>query len=124
MKATPMRCPDFEADVRLLLPEEGGLPKMFQGMRPDFHYDGADAAEGLWMIRPIFIDEVGEDIPDRQQIPQRAMAHFYIINQELRKTVHRQRLREGTRFQLQYGRRVIAQGRVTKLLRLHHDDEI
>jgi Elongation factor Tu C-terminal domain len=112
---------DFEAEVILLSPEEGGLREPRQGIRPDLHYDGADEVEGLWIIHPIFLDEVGRELPEYAKIPQLAKAHFYILNRGLCNTVHKQRLKEGTRFQLQEGHRIIAQGIVTEILGLHEE---
>jgi translation elongation factor EF-Tu-like GTPase len=117
----PVRAPDFEAEVRFLTADEGGRQSLaMQGYSPDIHYDD-DEAEGLWMVWPRFIDDSGQELPKGTVIPQVARAHFYIINDRLRRTVHRQRLREGVRFHICEGQRRVATCRVTKILSLHED---
>mgnify|MGYP001558373959 CR=1 FL=1 len=117
----PVRAPDFEAEVRFLTADEGGRqgPAM-QGYRPDIHYDD-DETDQLWMIWPRFIDDIGQELQKGAVIPSLARAHFYIINTELRSTVHRARLREGVRFHICEGQHRVAACRVTKILSLHED---
>ena len=115
----PVHAPDFEAEVRFLTADEGGRqgPAM-QGYRPDIHYDD-DETDGLYMVWPGFIDDSGQELPKGTVIPPVSRAHFYIINDELRRTVHRQRLREGVRFHICEGARRVASCRVIKILSLH-----
>jgi translation elongation factor EF-Tu-like GTPase len=117
----PTRPPDFEAEVRFLTVEEGGRKTAAsQGYRPDIHVDD-DHSDLLWMIWPRFLDENGAELPDGTEVPQVCRAHFYIVNPELRRTVHRQWLRDGARFHLSEGQRRTAACRVTKILSLNED---
>jgi translation elongation factor EF-Tu-like GTPase len=117
----PVRPPDFEAEVRFLGPEEGGRKgPPAQGYRPDLHFDDDETNE-LWMIWPRFLDPSGDELPDGALIPQCAKAQFYIVNDELRRSIHRKRIHEGLRFEICEGPRRVAFGRVTKILSLHED---
>ncbi len=123
-ESMPVRAPDFEAEVRFLTPEEGGRTgcngPVRQGYRCDIHMDD-DPTDLLWMIWPLFLDENGQELPKGTPIPQVSRAHFYIINDELRHTIHRQWLRVGTGFHLSEGAHRVAACRVTKILSLHED---
>jgi hypothetical protein len=115
--------PDFEAEVRILTPEAVGDKRpvvLFQGCRHDIHLDD-QPSEGNWMIWPRFIDDTGELLPGDVPIPAISKAHFYIINEELRRTVHREWLHVGTRFHIRAGGRPLAACRITKILGLHDD---
>jgi hypothetical protein len=118
------RAPDFEAEVRFLSPEDGGRTGRYgpvrQGYRCDVHWDD-DPSDLLWMIWPRFLDETGHELPKGTPVPRLSRAHFYIINDELRRTVHRQCIREGTRFHLSEGHHRVAACFVTKILSLHDD---
>ncbi len=118
----PSRAPDFEAEVRFLTPEEGGRSSPArQGLyRPDIHVDD-DPSDLLWMIWPRFLGESGDELPEGAVVPQICRAHFYIANPDLRRTVHRQWLREGAKFHLSEGHHRTAACSVTKILALHED---
>jgi translation elongation factor EF-Tu-like GTPase len=117
----PGRAADFEAEVRFLTPEEGGRKgPAVQGYRPDLHYDD-DETDELWMIWPRFLDASGQELPEGTLIPQCTKAQFYIVNDDLRRTIHRRRLREGVRFHIYEGPHRVASGLVTKILSLHED---
>jgi hypothetical protein len=73
------------------------------------------------MIWPHFLDESGEELPQGTVVSQISRAHFYIADPELRRTVHRQWLREGARFHLSEGHHRTAACSVTKILSLHED---
>jgi translation elongation factor EF-Tu-like GTPase len=119
-----LRPPDFEAEVVFLSPEEGGrsgqygLPR--QGYRPDIQYDD-DPRHQVWMVWPRFLDECGQELPQHTPIPRFSKANFYIADDELRRTVHRNRLREGSRFHICEGSRRVAACRVTKIVSLHEE---
>jgi hypothetical protein len=91
-----------------------------QGYRPDLYYDD-DQTDELCMIWSRFLDASGHELPDGALIPQVARAHFYIVNDDLKRTVHRKRLREGVRLHLCEGSNRVASGRVNKILSLHED---
>jgi hypothetical protein len=118
------RAPDFEAEVRFLTSEEGGRTGRYgpvrQGYRCDIHWDD-DSSDLLWMIWPLFLDVSGQELPKGAVIPPLSRAHFYIANDELKRTVHHQWLREGTLFHLSEGAHRVAACRVTKILSLHEE---
>lgn len=115
------RPPDFEAEVRFLTPEEGGRTGRYgpvkQGYRCDVHFDD-DQSDLLWMIWPAFLDESGQELPKGVVVLPLSRANFYIANDELRRTVHRQWIHEGTQFHLCEGAHRVAACRVTKILSL------
>ena len=114
----PNRPPDFEAEARFLTREEGGRTGEWgpprQGYRCDIHWDD-DASDLLWMIWPMFLDEHRQELPKGAEVPQVSRAHFYIINAELRDTVHQAWLRIGAGFHLCEGARRVAACRVTTI---------
>jgi hypothetical protein len=73
------------------------------------------------MVWPMFLDESGNELSKGQPVMQKGKANMYIINDELRKTVHRERIREGVCFHLVEGRKVVADGTVTRILGLFED---
>lgn len=119
-----VRAPDFEAEVRFLTFEEGGRRGEYgpvkQGYRCDVHLDN-DPSDSRWMIWPLFLDNNGQELPKGAPIPPVSKAHFYIINDELRRNFHRQWLCEGARFHLTEGARKVAACQVTKILNLHEE---
>jgi hypothetical protein len=117
----PARPPDFEAEVRFLSREEGGRDAPpIQGYRPDIHYDD-DLPDQLWMVWPRFIDDEGQELPDGTIVPRLTRARFFIVNDDLRATVHRNRLREGLRFSINEGPKRVAECRVTRVLSLNEN---
>jgi hypothetical protein len=116
------RAPDFEAEVRFLTPEQGGRTGRWgpprQGYRCDIHWDD-DPSDLLWTIWPMFLDEQGQELPKGAVVPEVSQAHLYIINAELRDTVHREWLREGSGFHLCEGVHRVAACRVTRIFTSH-----
>jgi translation elongation factor EF-Tu-like GTPase len=113
---------DFEAELRFLTSEEGGRQgPVYQGYRPDLRYDG-DVNE-LWMIWPVFIDDVGAVIVGDVPLRGKVHAQMYVVVDEMRKTIHRQRLAEGVKFFLHEGPHVVAEGVVTHIVGLHRERE-
>ncbi len=99
----------FKARITFLSPEEGGRKTPCkQNYRPDLRYEGEHGQ--VWMIHPIFLDERGEVLPDRALIPKEADALMWILDDELRKSMHQQRIKPGVRFFLNEGPRVVASG--------------
>lgn len=72
----------------------------------------------MWIVWPLefFTDE--GDVPEGQPAPQDAYARFWILDAELRETVHRPRLAPGIRLEIIEGRQVTASGVVTRLVSL------
>lgn len=67
------------------------------------------------MVHPCFLDDDGTRFPDGAPVPAKVKAHFRVLDEGLRATVHAGRLRVGVRFFLFKGRR-IADCTVTELL--------
>lgn len=114
---------DFEARLRFLSAEEGGRQTSWvaQGYRPDFSYE--DELDAAFMIWPIFLDEHGEPLTEGTRVltDKPVNARMVIINDELRATEHRQRIKEGVKFFVREGRRIVAEGVVTRILALFDD---
>jgi hypothetical protein len=65
----------------------------------------------------MFLDEHGQELPKGAEVPQVSRAHFYIINAELRDTVHQAWLGVGTGFHLCEGARRVAARRITTIFK-------
>lgn len=115
----PRRPPDFVATVDFLSPEIGGRKTQpRQGYRPDIRYDG-DTSDEAWMVWPRFLDVNGNELANGEEVPKHVRANFYIVNEQLRKDVHLNRLQVNVRFGLVEGQRYVASCVVTELLSLH-----
>lgn len=115
----PTRAADFEAEVRFISSVEGGRQgPAVQGYRPDIQYDDS---EDLWMVWPLFLDSNGDELSKGTVIPNVSNANFYIINDEFRRTVHRNKLHVNTDFHICEGIRKVAVCRVVKILSLYED---
>ncbi len=74
------------------------------------------------MIWPLFLNDEGFEIPKGQPVKQQMKANMYIIDDNLRKTVHAYKIREGIQFYLVEGRKIVAEGTVTQVLGLLEND--
>lgn len=111
---------DFEAEVHFVRTGRRATP--VNGYRADFKY-ADESGPGSWMIWPLqFFTEAG-NVPDGQQVPWDCFARFYILDRELRESVHRERIRTGVRFEIVEGWKVVANGTVTRLLSLSENGE-
>ena len=96
--------PDIEAEITFVPTEEGGRSSpVFSGYRPQFFYDGHD-----W--------DADQEYPDVESVlpGQTVRALLRFISPDS----HIGRLHPGTEFQVREGSRVVARGRVTKILHL------
>jgi translation elongation factor EF-Tu-like GTPase len=96
--------PDIEAEITFVRAEDGGRSTpAFSGYRPQFFYDGHD-----W--------DADQEFPDVQSaLPgQTVRALLRFLSPEM----HVGRLNVGMEFQVREGPRVVARGRVTKILDL------
>src|ERR1017187_712232 len=96
--------PDIEAEISFVPTEQGGRSKpAFSGYRPQFYYDGHD-----W--------DADQEYPDVESVlpgqTVRALLRF------LSPDAHVGRVAPGTKFEVREGARVVAHGRVTKILHL------
>ena len=118
MKRLPRVSDDFEAVIRIYTTAEGGrqLPP-FNGIRWDFAYADDPPAKELFMIHPDFYDEHGDSLPTDRPLPLSVElpARMVVLNDELRTTLHRSRIHEGTRFYCHEGAKRVAEGRVTRI---------
>ena len=114
---------DFEATIRIMRENEGGRHSPpFNGIRWDFAYEDDDITEtGIYMIYPDFFDDQGDSLPTDQPLPVDVIlpARMTILLDEMRQTVHRDRIHVGTRFYCHEGSKRVAVGEVTKLTGLH-----
>lgn len=112
---------DFDALIRIFRPDEGGRKSApFNGVRWDFNYAEEALSEGTYMIWPDFIDESGNSLPRDRPLPVDVWltARMFVVADEMRKEVHRSRVRAGTRFYCCEGKRV-AEGYVKSITGLH-----
>lgn len=114
---------DFEARLRFLTKEEGGRQTSFvvQGYRPDFSYE--DKVDELFMIWPVFVDEHGKPLEEDTEVftDKPVNARMVIINEELRVSLHRSRIKEGVKFFVREAQRIVAEGVVTRVAELNID---
>jgi translation elongation factor EF-Tu-like GTPase len=114
---------DFEANIRILKPEEGGrATPAFNGIRWDFQYI-EDAVDQLWMIHPDFVDIDQNSLPTDKvlSVGVELRARTVILNTEMRAKVHRERIRVGTNFFCKEGTKTVAVGEVTRITGLFDD---
>jgi hypothetical protein len=109
---------DFEAIIRILTSEEGGrLTPPFNGVRWDLSYAEDRPEDGLWMIWPDFFNLSNDSLPTDAPLPigVELRARMTVLVDEMRKSVHRERVQVGTSFYCHEGSRRVAVGRVTKI---------
>lgn len=108
--------PDFKARITFLTEELGGRrTPAKQGYRTDFLYE--DLRDG-YIIWPIFPKEDGTPFEDLAEIPMVVGAHMSILSNELRVSVHQQRIKIGLSFLVSEGSHVVARGEVVEILGL------
>jgi translation elongation factor EF-Tu-like GTPase len=101
--------PDIEAEITFVPTEQGGRKTLaFSGYRPQFYYDEHD-----WDAEHEYPDV--ESVAPGQTV--RALLRF------LSPEMHVGRMHPGTEFQVREGARVVAHGRVTKILHLEKSAE-
>ena len=101
--------PDIEAEITFVSTDQGGRSKpAFSGYRPQFYYDAQD-----W--------DADQEYPDVDAVlpgqTVRALLRF------LSPDAHIGRVHPGMEFQAREGARVVAHGRVTKILHLPESAE-
>ncbi len=114
---------DFEARLRFRSATEGGRQtcRLTQGYRCDFSYK--DKLDDIFMIWPVFLDSSGEPLSEGAEVftNKEVNARMVIINDDLRVTLHRERINEGVEFVLRECSRIVADGVVTKIVELPND---
>ncbi|MFA7340307.1 MAG: hypothetical protein WC028_26230 [Candidatus Obscuribacterales bacterium] len=115
---------DFEATIRFLPYEEGGPSTSYipqQLYRPDFYYKG-QLKDGF-MIWPTFVADNGVPIERGAlvDISKPVSAFMTIISDDLRVSEHQKRILPGVEFCFRYGSRIVAEGKVLRILELHSE---
>jgi len=106
---------DFEAEIVILTRAEGGrdTPPV-NGIRWDLMYEDDDGGEpSLYVIWPEFIDANGDALPRDVPLSGTLRARMHIANDEFAKSIHKIRIRVGTRFFMMEGSHKMARGTVS-----------
>ena len=103
--------PDIEAEITFVTTEQGGRKtSALSGYRPQFHYNGLDCA-------------ADQEYPDVESVAPgqtvRALLRFFFVD----KVCEVIQFYVGMEFQVREGSRVVARGRVTKILHLEESAE-
>ncbi len=110
---------DFEVRYRFFTQEEGGRKSPpAQPYRSDWIYEGDYPVDRLFMIWPIFIDEVGRVREPGLFVPAEGMAQMFIVDDELRLSLHSERLKPGVKGYFMEGPHRVAEATVTRMLAL------
>jgi hypothetical protein len=113
---------DFEATVRIFSAADGGRQvPVFNGIRWDFAYAEDRPPVELYMIWPDFLAGDGRSLPADEPLPVgvELVARMFVVMDEMRATVHRDRIAPGVRFYCHEGGRRVAEGVVTRVTGLH-----
>ncbi|MGV3559675.1 hypothetical protein [Larkinella arboricola] len=110
--------PDFEVTYRLFTEEEGGRQTpAFQGIRWNFLYE--EFSTETFMIWPEFLDKNGVILSEElEPICPYGIAIMWIVSPDLRRTIHQQRIKVGTRGYFMEGSRKVGVCEVTQILGL------
>ncbi|MFN8853767.1 MAG: hypothetical protein ACK5XS_12225 [Armatimonadota bacterium] len=105
----------FIGSLRFLSEEEGGrINPPFQGYFPQFKYKNQVELSD-WLVKPWFFDQSGQYYERGDLVPLEVSASFYILDPELRVSVHQKICQVGVEFVLREGSRITAHGVVTKV---------
>ncbi|MEM9717011.1 MAG: hypothetical protein AAF826_10895 [Pseudomonadota bacterium] len=112
------RVPHFEAEVKILTPEEGGrnLPP-YNYIRWDFGYADKSSTDPIYMIYPNFLGGDGQPIAKGVPLHGIFTTRMHIVA-DCSVIFHKSRISIGTEFNCHEGRHVVATGVVTRLLAL------
>ncbi|MEP1585223.1 MAG: hypothetical protein ABJR46_14775 [Tateyamaria sp.] len=107
---------DFEAEITILTSEQGGRNQPpCNYIRWDLGYADRDHDDPIYMIWPNFLDAHGSPMSKDIPIEGTSIARMHILVKDML-DFHKQRLLVGTKFNCHEGCRVVARGKVTKLL--------
>lgn len=112
---------DFNVKYRLYTKEEGGRKLLpWQGYRCDFAYDGDDIKKvGIYAIHPEFEDKENNVILESdQEVFISGTARMWILFDEMRELVHKQRIKVGTKGYFMEGSKRVGELEVTKIVGL------
>ncbi len=116
---------DFDVNYKLYTQNEGGRRTLpLQGYRCDFSYDGDDIKkEGIYCIHPEFEDENGDILTDdTTPVNQCGTARMWILFNEMRQQVHKDRIKVGTKGYFMEGSRKVGEVEVTRIVGLHSNE--
>jgi hypothetical protein len=82
------------------------------GYRCDFRYVG-QTESNHWMIWPMRYFVSGAEVPEGTAAPHVVTVGFFILDRELRESIHCVRLAPGVEFELYEGAKLVARGVVT-----------
>jgi hypothetical protein len=109
---------DFEAKIRVYGPNDGGRrTPAFNGIRWDFAYFEDRSPPTLYMIWPDFLANRGQSLPINEPlaIGISLPARMFVVVDEMRAKVHRDRIALGVRFYCHEGGYRVAEGIVTRI---------
>ena len=93
-----------------------------QGFRSDWKYAQPTIEEleskQIWAIYPVFLDSDGELLPENTVANVEGTARMFILNDDLRRTEYRHRIRVGTQGYFVEGPFPIALATVTRVVEL------
>lgn len=113
---------DFVVRYRLYSQSEGGRKVTFQHLRCDFMYERDDPVkDGIFMIHPEFLDEDGRPLDEELPVPLEGKAAMWILVPEMRASVHRSRVKVGTRGHFMEGPRKIGDVTIEEIVGLHEN---
>ncbi|WP_123040558.1 hypothetical protein [Cohnella candidum] len=117
---------DFNVKYHFYLPQEGGRKKIpYQGYRCDFAYEEYYVEDkSIYAIHPEFEDELGNIIlVDDKPVRASGTARMWILFQEMREKVHRNRIKVGTKGYFMEGSRRVGEVEVIEIIGLHTNKE-
>jgi hypothetical protein len=112
--------PDFAAQLKVIPQSKTGISLLRQGMKHDFMYEGDKNC--AWMVHYALLDAERNLLPEGTLCEGEVKAYFRVLNSELRLTVHKQRIKPGTKFYVVAGSYKVAEGVVTEVLHLLDED--
>lgn len=113
-------CPDFVVRYRLYSLSEGGRKITFQHLRCDFMYEGDDPfKDSIYMIHPQFLDEEGNALSVERAVPLEGKASMWILDPEMRATIHRKRAKIDTKGYFMEGSRKVGEVIIEEIIGLH-----
>ena len=110
---------DFIVRYKLYFPQDGGRKVTFQHLRCDFMYEGDDPEkDGIYMIHPEFLNENGDPVSEDTPVSLAGKASMWVIVEEMKEKVHRQRVKIGVHGYFMEGARKIGEVVVEEIVGL------
>ena len=110
--------PDFRILYRFFREDEGGRKSLpLQGYRSDWTYLNGETSQ-LYMIWPRFLDQEENELCSYQMIEMSGLANMYIISDKLINSVHKDKVKVGTRGFLMEGPKKVAEAEIIEVINL------